>query len=58
MERLELKKINGRTYYYYSEWGWKDGKCRRLRQKYLGSLEHIVQTMTQDGPAPALYDEI
>ena len=52
MERLELKKINGRTYYYYSEWGWKDGKCRRLRQKYLGSLEHIVQTMTQDGPAP------
>ena len=50
MERLELKKINGRTYYYYSEWGWKDGKFRRLRQKYLGSLEHIVQTMTQDGP--------
>lgn len=52
MERLETKKINGRTYYYYSKWGWKDGKCRRLWQKYLGSLEHIVQTVTSGGPLP------
>ncbi len=52
MERLETKRINGRTYYYYSKWGWKDGKCRRLWQKYLGSLEHIVETMTGGGPSP------
>lgn len=52
MERLETKKINGHTYYYYSKWGWKDGKCRRLWQKYLGSLEHIVQTVTEGAPAP------
>lgn len=57
MERLETKKINGRTYYYYSKWGWKDGKCRRLWQKYLGSLEHIVQTLTQGGAAPQ-YAEV
>lgn len=52
MERLETKQINDRTYYYYSKWGWKNGKCRRLWQKYLGSLEHIVKTMTQGGPSP------
>lgn len=52
MERLETKQINGRTYYYYSKWGWKNGKCRRLWQKYLGSLAHIVETMTQGGPSP------
>ncbi len=52
MERLETKQINGRTYYYYSKWGWKNGKCRRLWQKYLGSLEHIVETMTGGGPSP------
>lgn len=52
MERLETKQINGRTYYYYSKWGWKNGKCRRLWQKYLGSLEHIVETMTRGGPSP------
>ncbi|MFU8832304.1 MAG: IS1634 family transposase [Wenzhouxiangella sp.] len=56
MERLETKKINGRTYYYYSKWGWKNGKCRRLWQKYLGSLEHIVDTVTQGGPAPKCAD--
>ena len=52
MERLETKQINGRTYYYYSKWGWKNGKCRRLWQKYLGSLAHIVETMTEGGPSP------
>ena len=29
MERLEAKKINGHTYYYYSEWGWVDGNQDR-----------------------------
>ncbi len=42
MERLEAKKIGGRTYYYYSEWGWVNGKCRRLWQRYLGKLKDIA----------------
>jgi len=46
MERLEAKRINGKTYYYYSEWGWVDGKCRRVWQKYLGRLEDIVAAVT------------
>ncbi len=57
MERLEAKKINGHTYYYYSEWGWVDGKCRRKWQKYLGKLEDIVKACEGGGPAP-LYAEI
>ena len=57
MERLEAKKINGRIYYYYSEWAWVDGKCRRVWQKYLGKLENIVKVVDGDGPAP-LYAEV
>ena len=57
MDRLEAKKINGRTYYYYSKWAWVDGKCRRVWQKYLGKLETIVNAVEQDGPAP-LYAEV
>jgi len=30
VERLEVKRIKGKEYYYYSEWGWKGGKCRRI----------------------------
>ena len=56
MERLESKKIHGKTYYYYSKWGWTNGKCRRLWQKYLGSLEKIVQAV-DGGPAP-LFAEV
>ncbi len=52
MERLEAKKINGRIYYYYSEWAWVNGKCRRVWQKYLGKLENIVKAVDGDGPAP------
>lgn len=51
MERLEAKKIGGKTYYYYSRWGWVDGKCRRLWQKYLGKLEDIAKAV-DGGPAP------
>ena len=43
MERLEIKKINGNDYYYYSKWGRKDGKCRRLWQKYLGTAKTIIE---------------
>lgn len=57
MERLETKLINGQTYYYYSKWGWVDGKCRRVWQKYLGKLGNIVKAVEGDGPAP-LYAEV
>ena len=43
MQRLEGKTIHGRTYYYLSQWGWKNGKCRRLSQKYLGKPEDIAK---------------
>ncbi len=56
MERLEAKRISGRTYYYYSQWGWVDGKCRRVWQKYLGTLENIAKAV-EGGPAP-LYAEV
>lgn len=56
MERLETKLISGRTYYYYSKWAWVDGKCRRVWQKYLGTLENIAKTI--DGGQAPLYAEI
>jgi transposase len=57
MERLEAKKIHGRTYYYYSKWAWVDGKCRRVWQKYLGKLEDIVKAVDGGGPPPE-YAEV
>jgi transposase len=57
MERLETKQIHGQTYYYYSKWGWVDGKCRRMWQKYLGKLENIVKAVEGDGPPP-LHAEV
>ena len=57
MQRLEAKTIHGRTYYYYSHWGWKNGKCRRLSQKYLGKAEDIAQAVQGVGPAPQ-YAEV
>ena len=51
MERLETKIVHGNTYYYYSKWARKDGRCRRIWQKYLGKLEDIVQAI-EAGPAP------
>lgn len=56
MERLEAKKISGHTYYYYSEWGWVNGKCRRKWQRYLGKLEDIVKACEGGGPAPLYAD--
>lgn len=52
MQRLEAKTIKGHTYYYFSIWGWKNGKCRRLSQKYLGKAENIAQAMQGVAPAP------
>jgi transposase len=53
MHRLEAKTIHGRTYYYLSRWGWRNGKCRRLSQTYLGKPEDIAQAVQGVGPAPA-----
>ena len=55
-ERLERKKISGQYYYYYSRWEWRDGKCRRVWQKYLGKLEDLAQA-AQGGPDPT-YAEV
>jgi transposase len=52
MQRLEAKSINGRTYYYFSNWGWTNGKCRRLSQKYLGKAEDIARAVQGQGPKP------
>src|SRR5437667_12817132 len=52
MQRLEAKSIHGRTYYYLSQWGWKNGKCRRLSQKYFGKLEDLAQPVQGTGPPP------
>jgi transposase len=52
MQRLEAKSINGRTYYYLSIWGWKNGKCRRLSQRYLGKPQDIARAVEGTGPAP------
>src|ERR1035437_3888811 len=52
MQRLEAKTIHGRTYYYLSLWGWKNGKCRRLSQQYLGKPEDIARAVSVSGPAP------
>lgn len=57
MQRLEAKRINGHTYYYLSQWGWRAGKCRRLAQQYLGKLEDFSALLTGAGPAPA-YAEV
>ena len=57
MERLERKKIHGHDYYYYSKWGWVNGKCRRIWQKYLGKLEDIAKAVEGGGPAP-LHAEV
>jgi transposase len=52
MERLEAKRVNGHTYYYYSKWARVDNRCRRVWQKYLGKLEDIVAAVQGGGPAP------
>lgn len=52
MQRLEAKRVNGHTYYYLSQWGWKDGKCRRLSQQYLGKLEDFGPRLTGAAPSP------
>lgn len=52
MEQLEKKVIKGSTYYYYSKWERRDGRCRRVWQKYLGKLEDIVKAVEGVGLDP------
>jgi transposase len=52
MQRLEAKTIHGRTYYYLSLWGWKNGKCRRLSQQYLGKPEDLARAVSGSGFTP------
>lgn len=57
MAQLEAKKIKGKTYYYCCEWGWVEGKSKRLWQKYLGTLDTIVKAVEGAGPKPK-YAEV
>lgn len=56
-ERLEKKKIGGQTYYYYSQWGWVNGKCRRVWQRYLGKAKDIAAAVEGAPPTPT-YAEV
>ena len=58
MERLEAKKVNGKTYYYYSCWERKDGRCRRIWQRYLGRAEDIAKTVLSGGATSPTYAEV
>jgi len=57
MARLEKKQINGKTYYYCTEWAWVNGKSKRLWQKYLGKLQDIVAAVEGAGTSP-VYAEV
>lgn len=56
MAYLTKKKINGSTYYYAEECGRKNGKVKRLWQKYLGSIEKIITAVEQPGKPPAFAE--
>lgn len=59
MERLEVKRINGKSYYYYSKWGKVKGKCRRLWQRYLGTAESLLEKIKgNEKQQTPLYAEV
>lgn len=60
VERLEIKSIKGKKYFYYSKWGRVNGKCRRLWQRYLGTTEAVIKKLTETDPEhrKALYAEV
>jgi len=57
MVYLTRKKIKGITYYYAEESERRDGKSRRKWQKYLGSLNKIIEAVEGEPPKPE-YAEI
>src|SRR5262245_45020734 len=42
MQRLEIKTIRGKKYVYATVWGKRNGKCRRLSQRYLGTEAAVM----------------
>ena len=57
MVYLTRKKIKRITYYYAEESERRDGKSRRKWQKYLGSLNKIIEAVEGEPPKPE-YAEI
>jgi hypothetical protein len=45
MAYIMRKKISGKTYYYAEHRVWKDGKSRRQWQKYLGTIDKIIDAV-------------
>ena len=45
MAYLTHKEISGNTYYYAEQNVWKDGKSRRKWQKYLGTIDSIIDAV-------------
>ena len=52
MAYIMHKKINGKTYYYAEQRVWKDGKSRREWQKYLGTIDRIMDAVEGNPLAP------
>jgi transposase len=50
MASLTAKVLKGHTYYYARECQRVDGKPKIVKTVYLGSLDHIVQSVTQPQP--------
>lgn len=53
MAYITKKKIKGKLYYYAEHREWKDGKSRRIWQKYLGSIEKIMDAIEGKDVTPA-----
>src|SRR3972149_7928802 len=45
MAYIMHKKINGKVYYYAEQRVWRDGKSTRAWQKYLGSIDKIIDAV-------------
>ena len=58
MASITKKTVKGKTYYYFTEMKWVDGKPKRVNQVYLGSAETIMQKLSANKPIQPLYSEI
>jgi len=52
MAYIMHKKINGKTYYYAEQRVWRNGKSTRAWQKYLGSIDKIIEAVEGNNLAP------
>lgn len=52
MAYIMHKKISGKTYYYAEQRVWKDGKSRREWQRYLGTIDKIIDAVEGKPLAP------